>query len=68
MRALALAAAALIAQVAPGMAQDTARLREVEQVLAPLVESYGEYYTLGTIPAGTYEGQEADVRPQSRVR
>lgn len=26
-----------------------------------LVESYGEYYTLGTIPAGTYPGQDEDV-------
>lgn len=26
-----------------------------------LVESYGEYYGVGTIPAGTYEGQDEDV-------
>ena len=54
MRALPLAGVALITHVSLGLAQDAARLREAEQVLAPLVESYG------------VSGMEAPVREAVR--
>lgn len=44
--------------VTPNM---TIKLLPSAEVHDALVESYGEYYTLGTIPAGTYQGQAEDV-------
>ena len=54
MRALGVAVAVLLADATVAGAQDTARLGEVEQVLAPLVESYG------------VSGMEAPVRETVR--
>lgn len=37
------------------------KLLSSADVYESLVENYGEFYTLSTIPAGTYEGQDEDV-------
>lgn len=44
--------------VTPNM---TIKLLPSADVRDALVESYGEYYSVDTIPAGTYDGQEEDV-------
>ncbi len=37
------------------------KLLSSEEVYDTLTSTYGEFYNLGTIPAGTYEGQDEDV-------